>query len=486
VLFNSLEYLAFLPVVVLAYYLAPSRARLWILLVASYVFYASWDPRYLVLIWALTVLNYFLGLALFRWRDHASRATSLLVLGLGIDLGALAYYKYSLFFLQNVQQSLDFLGFHAELPRPSIVLPLALSFFTFEFVHYLVDIRKGSPPVVSPLNFALFACFFPTQIAGPIKRFEQFVPQLEHPRSFDARRAGTGLCLIIGGLFKKTALADNLAPIVAAGFQRMDGGLGLPYTDAWLVVLAFAMQIYFDFSGYTDMGRGSAQLLGFDVPVNFNRPYLATSLSDFWRRWHISLSTWLRDYVYVSLGGNRRHQSRNLLVTMLLGGLWHGANWTFVIWGAFHGLLLSGYWVLRRTVGAGDVKRPLPVPGPIAWLLTFVCVCVGWVFFRAPTPSTAIAVLGSMAGLHAAEVHLLSSVQIIFVVAVVVGTLSVEWAQQWNERRRRAVNTATARAPVYAWSTLHPSLGVLAYAALLVLTALLMPSSGPRFIYFQF
>lgn len=224
-----------------------------------------------------------------------------------------------------------------DFPPITPLLPLGISFFVFEFIHYQVDINRGSVPVKNWLEFSIFGAFFPTQIAGPIKRYEDFVPQLNRQPSFSLPRIGEGLKYILWGLFKKVVLADNLAPLVAIGFGQAVGGAGgnasLSSGDAWLTVLAFTLQIYFDFSGYTDMGRGSAMLLGFNLPENFKFPYLAANISDFWRRWHITLSGWLRDYIYIPLGGNRKGRYRNLLITMVLGGLWHGANWTFIIWG---------------------------------------------------------------------------------------------------------------------------------------------------------
>ncbi len=355
-LFNSLQYALFLPLLTAVYFGAPRSWRLVVLLVGSYVFYAAWNPAYLLLIIAMTAANYVFGLLLGRTSGRPA-ATRWLVLAVSMNVAVLAYYKYMAFLLASVEGLLRSAGVQIQLPQPSIILPLAISFFTFEFIHYVVDVWAGQPPERGFLKFAVFAAFFPTQIAGPIKRYEAFIPQLDVPSRFEWTRAGEGLKLITWGLFKKIVLADRLGAIVALGFPET-GHAVLNPVDAWLTVLAFAMQIYLDFSGYTDIGRGSAVILGFSVPENFRRPYLAWNISEFWRRWHISLSTWLRDYLFVPLGGLRGHPARALLVTMALAGLWHGAGWHFVVWGLFNGVLLTGHWMFRAwRARRGDARR---------------------------------------------------------------------------------------------------------------------------------
>ncbi|MDQ2808902.1 MAG: hypothetical protein M3Z04_18660 [Chloroflexota bacterium] len=340
-LFNSIYYGFFLPCIVALYWIVPRRVRYPLLLVASYAFYANWIPPYLLLILALTGVNYGFGLWLGRDRRRA-----VLALAVVTNLAVLGYFKYANFFLDAGRGALK-----ADWPTLNILLPLGISFFTFEFIHYVVDVWRGSPPVRNFVQFALFAAFFPTQIAGPIKRYQAFVHQLqEHPR-FDAQLAGDGVYLILRGLFKKVILADGLARIANLGFNTP---ADLNSVDTWIAVYAFAFQIFFDFSGYTDIGRGSAQLFGFTVPENFAAPYLARNLSDFWRRWHISLSSWLRDYLFIPLGGSRGSRLfnyRNLFLTMTLGGLWHGAAGHFLLWGAYQG---AGLVALRWM---GEVRR---------------------------------------------------------------------------------------------------------------------------------
>src|SRR5438093_798113 len=320
-LFNSLDYLIFLPASFIVFWAIPSR-RLEVMLVASYVFYASWSVPYAAMIFMLVVANYLFGLALGRASQHRR---VLLAAFIAADLGVLGLFKYFDFGVSSFAAAANaLLGTRWEPGVLGLVLPLGISFFTFEFIHYLVDIYRGDMPVHSFSKFHVFAAFFPTQIAGPIKRFQHIVPSLASLDRFDPELARVGLWLIGRGLIKKVLLADRLAVWVNDGYRAAaDGAIGTG--DAWITTLAFALQIYFDFSGYTDIARGSAALFGFRIPINFDMPYLATSLADFWRRWHISLSSWLRDYVFIPLGGSRRPAPvvmLNLFITFVLFGLW--------------------------------------------------------------------------------------------------------------------------------------------------------------------
>ena len=403
-LFSSISYFIFFPVILALYWTAPVRARRAILLVASYVFYMSWIPIYGLLIFLLTVVNYFTGLLIDSFRRQGK---ALLVLGLIINLGTLCFFKYSNFLLGNLLElwrwSAEWLPLSVNpisIPQLNIILPLGISFFAFEFIHYLSDIYKGSKPIRSALDFALFAAFFPSQIAGPIKRYQDFMQQLPNETRFNPALCDEGIALLVQGLFKKIALSDNLALLANQGFNAIGSTTGT--VDAWLSALAFTFQIYFDFSGYTDMGRGSALMLGYKLPDNFNFPYLATSMSDFWKRWHISLSTWLRDYLYVPLGGgrcSRRRKYFNLMVTMLLGGLWHGAAWHFVAWGGLHGGLLivnHKYDDFVKRHPALQHAHAQPMTKFMASALTFLLVMISWVFFRAETVPHAMQMLKNM------------------------------------------------------------------------------------------
>ncbi len=408
-LFNSFTYLVFLPLVVALYWVVPVRLRTWLLLVASYLFYMNWIPVYGLLIVCLTLINYGLGLGIAKANKNRRL---ILTIGLCFNIGALCFFKYAAFVIENLwataRASSVFLHnffpavSSAELwknPTVNILLPLGISFFTFEFIHYIVDVYKGSPPIYNLKNFALFAAFFPSQIAGPIKRYQDFMTQLVHPLSFSQANFSGGIFLILQGLYKKIVLGDNLGAVVNYGFTHI---WQLGRIDAWIAVVGFTFQIFFDFAGYTDIGRGSAMLLGYKVPENFNWPFLAANLTDFWRRWHISLSTWLRDYLFFPLGGSRVSPwlvRRNLMITMMLGGLWHGAAWHYVLWGAFHGLglviskdwqdFVSRFAILSRW-------RTFRIWHGLGVIYTMLFLFVAGTLFRADTLPDVWAILGTM------------------------------------------------------------------------------------------
>ena len=482
-LFNSVQYAFFLPVALLVYHVAPAWLRLWILLAASWFFYACWKPVFLVLIVLLTAINYLLGAGLEKCGERRKARMGMLWAGISMNLGVLAYFKYSGFFLQNLEAGAGRLGIHIVTHWVSFAAPLGISFFVFEFIHYLADVSGGRPAVKSPLKFAIFAAFFPTQIAGPIKRYEDFVPQLDRPAPFRWGNIEWGLQLLIIGLFKKTVLADNLAPIVARGFGGAPG-IG----EAWLVAVAFAMQIYFDFAGYTDMGRGAALMFGYDVPVNFLRPYLASDISLFWRRWHVSLSTWLRDYLFIPLGGSRGSLAKTtftVLTTMVLCGLWHGANWTFVAMGFYFGVLLIVNAAWKRAIHSsrGSEKPMNPVLHAGCVLFTFSCVCVGWVFFRAEDLSQAWMMIRAMCGFHSGNAPMLDAGEREFIAVVVCGMFAVEWLVEKREAVRGWVLARMPGIPVdVLWGALRPTVLVL----LFVLSLVFQPRTGEMFIYFKF
>ncbi len=397
-LFNSIKYAIFLPLVVLLFWTCPQRFRVPLLLIASYVFYMSWRPIYLLLIIGLTLLNYFAGLLIASAKTQ-SRKKTWLILSVVANLATLAYFKYAYFFDESLAAALKPTGINVPAIPFEIVLPLGISFFVFEFIHYVVDVYRGGEPVKSFTGFSLFASFFPTQIAGPIKRYQDFVPQFLTQPKFSIDCLDEGMSLILTGLFKKVMIADNLAFFVQGGFANPNLFTGL---DLWLFTYAFAFQIYFDFSGYTDIARGSAKLFGYKVPINFNLPYLAASIAEFWHRWHISLSTWLRDYLFIPLGGSRCHRwlnYRNLFLTMTLGGLWHGASMHYLLWGAFHGAMLIVHKEFQRCKDAIPLLSSLmksKIATVASMLFTFHVVCIGWVFFRAETTESCFAILRKM------------------------------------------------------------------------------------------
>lgn len=413
-LFNSFEYLVFLPLVVLVYWLVPRQVKAILLIVASYFFYMYSFKVYGLLLLALTAGNYVLGNIIHQASEHPIRRL-LLVAGIALNLSTLAIFKYTNFILDSLNYALSWMHFHLLIPVATttgindlpIILPLGISFFVFEFIHYLVDIYKGSEPIRSPIRFALFASFFPSQIAGPIKRYQEFNKQLDENPSVTFQQFTSGLFLIAQGLFKKIALGDNLAPVVKAGF---DNPHLMGTAEGWICVIAFAFQIYYDFSGYTDIGRGSAKLLGYSLPENFNMPYIAGSLKEFWHRWHISLSTWLKDYLFIPLGGSKGKESAtaaNLLTTMLLGGLWHGASWTFVLWGIFHGVGLAINRFYDRQAEKSKAVKEFHdswLAKSAGYVLTFLAVLSGWVLFRAKNLPEAFGVYQSMFTLRAPSV----------------------------------------------------------------------------------
>ena len=386
-LFQSQFYvLAFLPLVTALYYAVASSAawRQWVLIAASLVFYAWWDARFLILPVAQITLTWLLALAHERTKSKA-----LLIAGIVLNLASLGTFKYLDFALQSIEAATGL-----DLPRAHIVLPIGISFFSFQLISYLVDRMRGQAPIYAYRPFALFVLLFPHLIAGPIVRHNELVPQFDQdPRRQGLwMRIGIGLVIFTVGFGKKVLLADRFAPEVDRLFAKATTAT-LSFGESWSAVLGFSFQLFFDFSAYTEMAIGSALIFGLLLPENFRRPYLATDLRDFWRRWHISLSTFLRDYLYIPLGGSRAGPWRYVMATMVtmgLCGLWHGAGWTFVAWGLWHGVGLvscHGWQQLGR-----------PMPALLGWAITMLFVAVGWVMFRATTFDSATSIVMSMAG----------------------------------------------------------------------------------------
>jgi alginate O-acetyltransferase complex protein AlgI len=456
------------------YWLLPWRAaRVWLLVGASFYFYAKWNHWLALIVCASTLLDYLLARGIEAGPSARLRKL-LLAVSLVANLGLLCYFKYANFFLGSLEQALHAAGASVSLPVLRVILPVGISFYTFEAINYTVDVYRGRVRAERNLaHFLLFILFFPHLVAGPIVRARDFLPQVGRPKRWCPARLQLGVQFFLLGLVKKLAVADRMALVVDPVFESPHA-----YGSAavWLAVLAYALQIYCDFSGYTDMAIGSAHLLGYKLAKNFDMPYLSCNVSEFWRRWHISLSTWLRDYLFIPLGGSRgtkARTARNLLLTMVLGGLWHGAAWTFVAWGALHGLLLVAHRAWQGACGARPRLDALlrTAPGTVARVAaTFGCVCVGWVFFRATTFGAAAEVLRRLVvHVRGLPAPLVSS--------------NVEWTLA-------AVLACHLLARGGVWKRLAlrlpaPVLGG-AYAAALALALVLAPPAGKAFIYFQF
>lgn len=406
-LFNSFEFIfLFLPCTALIYFLSVRRLGhefgLGFLVVASLFFYAYWKPAYIFLILFSIIVNYVLGAWLIP-RDSTKKKLCL-VIGIALNLSLLAYYKYANFFVENINL---IAGTSWNLER--IFLPLAISFFTFQQISYLVDASQGKTREYNFLHYCLFVCFFPQLIAGPIVHHKEMLPQFMRTDSMRPKWSNfaVGISIFFIGLFKKTVIADSLSVYVGPVYDNPMALSELDFFVAWGSTLAYTFQLYFDFSGYSDMAIGCARMFGITLPVNFFSPYKSTSIIEFWRRWHITLSRFLRDYLYIALGGSRKGKIRryvNLFLTMLLGGLWHGAGWPFVIWGALHGsyLMINHAWRgAMKFAGVNlDGNRIYLV---LCWFVTFLGVTISWVYFRAPTVEQGNGIIMAMSGVNGAE-----------------------------------------------------------------------------------
>ena len=464
--FPTIEFAAFFLVVfVLSWALMPHPSA-WrpFILVASYFFYGWVDWRWVLLLIGSSVVNTLAARVIARSPSPATRKRALIA-AMAFDLGLLAVFKYLGFFVSEMDSALDQVGLGSSLPLVQIVLPIGISFFTFQAISYVVDVYRGVTRAASLVDVAILQAFFPHLVAGPIVRANELLPQLRTPRDPRTVLAGPALFMIAGGLLKKTVIADELARrVVDPVYNDPAAHSGAELT---LAFYAFAGQIYCDFSGYTDMAIGLALLLGYQLPQNFNRPYFALSLQDFWRRWHMTLSRWLRDYLYIPLGGNRKGRLktyRNVMLTMLLGGLWHGASWTFVLWGGIHGAGLSAERWTRERFGG------FQLPVWVAWLVTFHVVCIAWVFFRAPDLATAFDVLGGL-GLSGPSPLVTLPLVLLVVAAVAVQGLPPGW---WRDAE--------------AWFVARPVAAQgLAIGVLLVVADASVGQQGVApFIYYQF
>ncbi|MCZ6867942.1 MAG: MBOAT family protein [Gammaproteobacteria bacterium] len=472
-LFNSLTFIVFFAVVLALHNLPFSwRVKKTNLLLASYLFYAAWNPPFVLLLWLSTLVDWFVARRIYAEERQPHRRLWLIA-SIAVNLGVLGFFKYGDFLLQNWQVAMASVGVTYTPPPWSIVLPVGISFYTFQTMAYSLDIYlRRAAPTKSFLDFALFVTFFPQLVAGPIVRPTQLIPQFAQPRRASLTQLRWGLGLMTIGLFNKVVIADGLlAPVADAVF-----GAGEPvlWLDAWLGTLAFSGQIFCDFAGYSTTAIGVGLCLGFSLPNNFQFPYAAIGFRDFWSRWHISLSSWLRDYLYIPLGGNRKGRARtyaNLMTTMLLGGLWHGASWTFVVWGGLHGIFLAiERWLEERFAGARIAQNV--VFQFFMALVTYFAVNITWVFFRAQDFSTAFGMIVSMVGLQTDAIAVVPTIRVIHTVVVIGSLVSVHWFM-----RERSLEDVAARTPTWL-------LGVLWGAMLFAIIT--TQGTGDAFIYFQF
>lgn len=517
-LFNSYVFIfGLLPAAVIGFFLIGGRghhrvAIAW-LVAMSLLFYGWWNPAYLGLILFSILFNYGMGVTLGGERRAPVRWH--LGLGVAVNLALLGYYKYANFFVDNVN-ALTGASYHME----TIILPLAISFFTFQQIAFLVDAYRGETREYSFLHYCLFVTFFPQLIAGPIVHHKEMLPQFAEDKIFRLNREdlAVGLTIFTIGLFKKVMLADEIAQYVSPAFAAVDNGEILTFFEAWGAALSYTLQLYFDFSGYSDMAIGIARMFGIKLPLNFNAPYKAANIIEFWRRWHMTLSRFLRDYLYIPLGGSRRGAVRryvNVMITMVLGGLWHGAAWTFVMWGALHGAYLGvnhAWQALRERLGW---------TGPTRWwsralavTITFLAVVVAWVFFRATSFDGALAVLAGMSGANGAIVppgNLLReawSVDLVTAMGVevgrpayfdglkqakkIIGMLLIVFllptTQQLMSRFGAALETYPGEVPVWRrqWMLWRPSWTWALAASAMAVLALFHLVRFSEFLYYQF
>jgi alginate O-acetyltransferase complex protein AlgI len=474
-LFCTLEFVAFFAIVFVVYWSLPwQQARVYCLLAASFVFYASWNKWLAILIVFSTTIDYAIARAMDtgglrqRWRK------TLLTLSIVFNVGLLCYFKYMNFFLRSLEEALRSAGAESSLPILSVILPVGISFYTFEAISYTVDVYRRK--IAAERNLAhllVFILFFPHLIAGPIVRGSDFLPQIRRPKKRSWLRFGVGARLILLGMFKKMAIADRMALIVEPIFADP---ASFSTATLWMAAIAYAFQIYCDFSGYSDMALGTAHMLGYHLKINFNMPFVATNVSDFWRRWHISLSNWIRDYIFIPLGGSRASEwktARNLLIAMTLCGLWHGAAWTFVIWGAMNGVFMIVHrWFRRSTQDRPWITAALRTKiGTLTRVaLTFGCFVVAMVMFRSASVVSGFEMLSRMAVPRPGLAYPAAVAGFLIIAAIMaLGHLAANRERFWQR-----------------WQAIPTPIRGFGYAGLFIVTLLLTPAVRPSFIYFQF
>ena len=495
-LFNSYEFIfVFLPITLILFFLIGAKghhkiAMTW-LVSASLFFYGWWNPAYLGLIMASMLFNYALGVGLCSGTRAQKKA--ILISGIIVNLSVIGYFKYANFFVDNLNSALES-SIHLEL----IILPLAISFFTFQQITYLVDAYKGETKEYDFLQYCLFVTFFPQLIAGPIVHHKEMMPQFSKESIYLLKynNLAAGGTIFLLGLFKKVVIADSFALYATPVFELAEAGESLTFFVAWGGALSYTFQLYFDFSGYSDMAIGLARMFGIKLPLNFNSPYKAVNIIDFWRRWHMTLSRFLRDYVYIPLGGNKKGKSRryiNLMITMLLGGLWHGAGWTFVAWGALHGFYLMinhGWRAFRKKLGV-DLSNRTALGDMLSIVITFLAVVVSWVFFRAESFSAGMNIIMAMSDIssatginssNVAKLHILLIFVAIFIVWFMPNTQTLVFKS--NEKLLKSryqwmsfINNKLQWTPSISWGVI---IGMMFTLTLIIL------ERKSEFLYFQF
>jgi len=468
-LFNSIEYLIFLPIVFIVYWLLKSNYKYQniLLLISSYVFYGWWDYRFLSLIIFSSFIDYFVGKKIEKANGKENKKRWLLV-SLCSNLGLLAIFKYYNFFADSFASTMSTLGWEVNDLTLNIILPVGISFYTFQTLSYSIDIyREKIKSCKDIIAFFTFVSLFPQLVAGPIERASNLIPQIEKRRSLNSTLVKTGIFQIFIGLFRKVAIADNLGVYVDAAYANHEIHNG---STLLIATIFYAFQIYFDFSGYSDIAIGSAKLFGFKFNRNFNLPYFSKTLTEFWRKWHMSLSYWLRDYLYISLGGNRKGEIltyRNLLLTMLLGGLWHGSSWNFIIWGGIHGLFLS---FEKFTFS----KLKINTFNAFGFLYTFIVVLIAWVFFRAVDLNTATNILGKWISLEFGPIFIGDINAFVNGLLLAVTGILID------------LKIFSSKTPLEDYGTKFSTIRLSVVVSVIILIICLFYSTAENFIYFQF
>lgn len=465
--FDSFTFLLFFITVLILYQLIPNwRGQKILLLISSYLFYAAWSPPLIILIWISTLADFFIAKSLPSAKSEKTKKY-MLFLSLAINLGMLGYFKYAEFLVGSFHDLLNMAGIVYSPPSLDIILPIGISFYTFQTLSYTMDVYRGKlRPTDSLLDFSLFVTFFPQLVAGPIVRADHFLPQCEAPKRIKHAGLIWGLTLIAWGLFQKKVLADSLFSPLVDNFYS--GVMNNSIVENWLNIFSFSMQIYCDFSGYSLCAVGAAIALGFSIPDNFNSPYAARGFSDFWHRWHITLSTWLRDYLYIPLGGSKHGHIktlRNLIITMGLGGLWHGANWNFAIWGLLHGSYLVAEHQLQKL-------KIIRIPWLLVILMTFVTVSLSWIPFRSPDLNMSVMAINSLFNNQLPYYKPLNS----HYITAIICFFAILAYQIW--RRNKTLDELMETCPIFLQA------GSLPIAILLI--ALCATGDRHAFIYFQF